>query len=66
MSEGMRMRTHVEHVGASSIRWKTVCFNERTGVAGAAMSFVVAAIDSTTHKTRPLPEPIRSAFLACV
>lgn len=66
MSDWIRLRTHVEHVGASSIRWKTVCFNERTGQAGAVMSFVVAAIDATTHKSRPLPEPIRSAFVACV
>jgi len=66
MSDWIKMRTHVERVGASSIRWKTVCFNERTGEAGAAMSFVVAAIDGVTHKSRPLPEPIRSALIACV
>jgi 4-hydroxybenzoyl-CoA thioesterase len=66
MSDWIRMRTHIERVGASSIRWKTVCFNERTGEAGAAISFIVAAIDSATHKSRPLPEPIRSALIACV
>lgn len=66
MSDWIRMRTHVEHVGASSIRWKTVCFNERTGEAGAVMTFIVAAIDGGTHKSRPLPEPIRSALIACV
>jgi YbgC/YbaW family acyl-CoA thioester hydrolase len=66
MSDWIKMRTHVERVGASSIRWKTVCFNERTAEAGAAMSFIVAAIDGVTHKSRPLPEPIRSALIACV
>ncbi|MBV9332539.1 MAG: acyl-CoA thioesterase [Candidatus Eremiobacteraeota bacterium] len=66
MSDWIRMRTHIERVGASSIRWKTVCFNERTGEAGAAISFIVAAIDSSTHKSRALPEPIRSALIACV
>lgn len=66
MSDWIRMRTHIEHVGASSIRWKTVCFNERTGEAGAAMTFIVATIDGATHKSRPLPEPIRSALIACV
>jgi 4-hydroxybenzoyl-CoA thioesterase len=66
MSDWIRMRTHIERVGASSIRWKTVCFNERTGEAGAAISFIVAAIDNATHKSRPLPEPIRSALIACV
>ena len=33
---------------------------------GAVLTFVVAAIDGETKKSRPLPEPIRSALLACV
>ena len=65
MSDWLRMRTHVEHVGASSLRWKTVFFNERTEQAGAAMTVIVAAIDASTKKSRPLPEPIRTALLAC-
>jgi acyl-CoA thioesterase FadM len=66
MSDWLRMRTHIERVGSSSVRWKTVLFNERTGEAGAALTFIVAAVDGTTKKSRPLPEPIRSALLACV
>jgi YbgC/YbaW family acyl-CoA thioester hydrolase len=66
MSDWLRMRTHIEHVGSSSVRWKTVFFNERTGEAGAAWTFVVAAIDGTTKKSRPLPDAIRGALLACV
>lgn len=66
MSDWLRMRTHIERVGASSVRWQTVVFNERTGEAGAVLSFVVAAIDAETKKSRPLPPPIRSALLACV
>ncbi len=66
MNDWLRMRTHVERVGASSVRWQTVVFNERTGEAGAAITFIVAAIDAATHKSRPLPEPIRSALVACV
>ncbi len=66
MSDWLRMRTHIERVGSSSVRWKTVLFNERTGEAGAVLTFVVAAIDGETKKSRPLPEPIRSALLACV
>jgi acyl-CoA thioester hydrolase len=65
MSDWLRMRTHIERVGASSVRWKTVLFNERTGEAGAVISFIVAAIDGATKKSRPLPEPIRSALLGC-
>ncbi len=30
MSDWLRMRTHIEHVGRSSVRWQTVFFNERT------------------------------------
>ncbi|HXO18104.1 MAG TPA: thioesterase family protein [Candidatus Dormibacteraeota bacterium] len=66
MSDWLRMRTHLEHVGASSVRWKTVFFNERRPGAGAAIGVVVAAIDAATLKSRALPEPIRAAFLACV
>lgn len=66
MSDWLRMRTHIERVGASSIRWKTVFFNERTHEPGAAMTFIVAAIDADMKQSRPLPEPIRSALLACV
>lgn len=66
MSDWLRMRTHIERVGASSVRWQTVLFNEGTGQAGAALTFIVAAIDAATKKSRPLPEPIRSALIACV
>jgi len=30
MSDWLRMRTHLERVGSSSLRWRTVVFNERT------------------------------------
>ncbi len=66
MSDWLRMRTHIERVGGSSVRWKTVVFNERTGEAGAALTFIVAAIDATTRKSRALPERIRAALLACL
>jgi YbgC/YbaW family acyl-CoA thioester hydrolase len=66
MSDWLRMRTHIVRVGASSVRWQTVMFNERTGEAGAALTFVVAAIDEVTKKSHPLPLPIRGALQACV
>jgi acyl-CoA thioester hydrolase len=66
MSDWLRMRTHIERIGSSSVRWRTVFWNERTGEPGATMTFVVAAIDAATKKGRPLPDPIRSALLACV
>jgi len=65
MSDWMRMRTEILHVGRSSLRWKTTFLNERTGAEGATISFVVAAVDAKTLKSRALPEPIRSALLAC-
>ncbi len=66
MSDWLRMRTHIERVGASSVRWKTVVFNERTAEAGAALTFIVAAIDAQTKKSRPLPEPIRASLIAAI
>ncbi len=66
MSDWIRMRTYIEHVGRSSVRWQTVFFNERTGDAGAVTRFIVAAIDATTKKSRPLPDVIRTALCACV
>ena len=66
MNDWLRMRTHIERVGGSSVRWQTVVFNERTGAAGASLTFIVAAIGYESKKSCPLPEPIRSALLACV
>jgi YbgC/YbaW family acyl-CoA thioester hydrolase len=66
MDDWIRLRTHLEKVGASSVRWKTVAFNERTQQAGAAFSMTVACIDRDTKKSAPLPAPIRDALLACL
>lgn len=66
MDDWLRLRTHVERVGGSSVRWKTVVFNERTGEAGAAFTLTVACIDRERKKSRPLPEAIRAALAACV
>jgi YbgC/YbaW family acyl-CoA thioester hydrolase len=66
MSDWLRMRTQVQHIGRSSLRWQTTFHNERTGGRGAVMTFIVVAIDATTKKSRPLPEPLRSELLACV
>ncbi|HEY1653570.1 MAG TPA: thioesterase family protein [Candidatus Tumulicola sp.] len=66
MDDWLRLRTHLEKVGASSVRWRTVVFNERTGEPGAQFAITVACI-SAEHKTsRPLPPVIRSALLACL
>ncbi|MGA8535238.1 MAG: thioesterase family protein [Candidatus Tumulicola sp.] len=66
MDDWLRLRTHVEKVGASSVRWKTVVFNERSGQAGAAFTLTVACIDGATKASRPLPAALRSALLGCV
>jgi 4-hydroxybenzoyl-CoA thioesterase len=66
MSDWLAMRTHIERVGNSSLRWKTVFVNERSGEPGAEIKVIVVAIDAVTKKSRPLPEPIRAAMLACV
>ncbi|MBV8118099.1 MAG: acyl-CoA thioesterase [Candidatus Eremiobacteraeota bacterium] len=66
MDDWLRLRTHIERVGASSVRWKTVVFNERTKEPGAAFTLTVACIDRATKKSQPLPAPIRNALLLCV
>lgn len=66
MGDWLRLRTHITHVGASSVRWETVIFNERTNEAGAVMRLVVACMDRRTFKSRPLPPDIRSALVACL
>ena len=66
MSDWLLMRTHLKRVGASSLHWRTLFVNERTGEAGAAMTVLVVAVDARTMKSRPLPEAIRSVLLACV
>jgi acyl-CoA thioester hydrolase len=66
MNDWLRMRTHLEKVGASSVRWQTVIFNERTGEPGGAFALTVACLDRITKKSRPMPEPIRQALLAAM
>jgi acyl-CoA thioester hydrolase len=63
MDDRIRLRTHLERVGASSIRWKTVFFNERTGDVGAVLTLTVACIDRAMKKSRPLPPELRAALL---
>ena len=64
MGDWMRMRTHIDKVGASSVRWKTVLFNETTGVAGAAMTLTVACMNRETKHSRLLPDQLREKLLA--
>lgn len=64
MDDWLRLRTHIEYVGASSIRWRTVAFNERSGEAGAQFVLTVACMDRATRRSRLLPEHLRDAFLS--
>ena len=66
MDDWLKLRTHVEKVGASSVRWRTVAFNERTGEPGAAFTLTIACMDRTSKKSVPLPAELRSQLLACV
>jgi YbgC/YbaW family acyl-CoA thioester hydrolase len=66
MGDWLRLRTHITHVGASSIKWETVVFNERTNEAGAVIRLTVACMDRRSLKSRPLPAEIRSALVACL
>lgn len=66
MGDWIRMRTHIEKVGASSVRWKIVMFNETTGIANAALSLTVACISRATKKSMPLPTELRAVLLTCL
>lgn len=66
MGDWLRMRTHLVKVGASSVKWKTVLFNERTGEASAVLSLTVACMDRVTKRSKPLPESIRAALLTAL
>lgn len=65
MDDMLLLRTHIEKVGASSLRWKTVVFNERTGAAGAEFTLTIACMDRQSRKSTPLPFTIRKAFSGC-
>lgn len=65
MDDRLDLRTHLEKVGGSSVRWKTVVVNERTGEAGAAFTLTVACMDRASKKSVALPAEMRAALLAC-
>jgi len=64
MGDWLRIRTHIDKVGGSSIRWVCVLFNEATGVANAVLTLTVACVSRETKKSIPIPEPLRAALLA--
>jgi len=66
MGDWLTLRTHIKHVGGSSLRWQTLVHNERTNETGAAFLLVVACMDRRTHRSRPLPPPMREALLQCL
>jgi acyl-CoA thioesterase FadM len=41
-------------------------FNERTGEPGAEFTLTVACMDRSSKKSRPMPDALRDALLACV
>ena len=66
MGDWLTLRTHIRHVGASSVKWQTVVHNERTGEPGAAFDLTVACMDRRTRKSCPLPSPMREALVRCL
>jgi acyl-CoA thioester hydrolase len=64
MGDRLRMRLHVTKVGASSVSWQTVVFNETSGQVAAALSLTVACMNAQTRKSMPLPPKMREALLA--
>jgi len=66
MGDWIRMRTHIEKVGASSVRWKIVAFNETSGLAGAVLSLTVACMNRQTKKSTTLPPTLRAKLASAV
>lgn len=66
MEDWLRLETTIYHVGTSSMKWKTVMHNERTGEVGAQMDLTVVCIGRKTLKSRPIPTEIRDALMACL
>lgn len=66
MDDWLRTRTHVEKVGASSVRWQTVVINERTGEPGAVLTLTVACMGRGSKHSKPIPPEMRAALLTCV
>jgi acyl-CoA thioester hydrolase len=66
MGAWLTLRTHIRHVGGSSVKWQTIVHNERTDEAGAVFNLTVACIDRRSLRSRPLPGNMRAALLECV
>lgn len=66
MDDWLDLRTHIRHVGGSSVKWQTILHNERTGAVGATMMLTVACIDRATLKSRHLPPELRDALRGCL
>jgi YbgC/YbaW family acyl-CoA thioester hydrolase len=66
MGDWLTLRTHIRHVGGSSVKWQTIVQNDRTNEAGAVFDLTVACIDRRSLKSRPLPSNMRAALLECV
>ncbi len=66
MEDWLTLRTDIYHVGTSSVKWKTAMHNERTRELGAHMDVTVVCIDRRSLKSRPLPQEIRDALMACL
>ncbi len=64
MGDWLIMRTHIEKVGASSVRWWTVMINERTSDAGAAFVLTVACVNQEAKRSMPFPPALRQKLLA--
>ena len=66
MGDWLRMRTNIEKVGASSVRWKTVLFNERTDAASAVITLTAACMNRETKRSHVLPPVLRAKLLEAV
>ncbi len=62
MDDWLTMRTHLQKIGASSVRWQTDVYNERTRETGASFVVTIACIDRLQFQSRHMPPAIRHAL----
>jgi acyl-CoA thioester hydrolase len=56
----LSIRSSIQHIGTTSIRFRHEMFNEETGALAAVTNLVGVHIDRSTRKPQPLPDDFRA------
>jgi len=64
MDDELLIRTHIARLGTSSITLKMTMQNARSSEVNASATLIVATVDRTTMRSRPLPDEFRRRLAA--